>query len=36
VLENDYDEVEGDVVSVKLQTPPQHGTVTLHSDGSFL
>ena len=33
---NDYDEVEGDIVFPHLQTPPQHGTVRLHSDGSFL
>jgi hypothetical protein len=36
VVGNDYDEVEGDIVYAHLQMPPQHGTVHLHRDGSFV
>ncbi|HEY8520872.1 MAG TPA: FG-GAP-like repeat-containing protein [Gammaproteobacteria bacterium] len=35
VLANDFD-LEGDALTAVLQTPPQHGTLTLNPDGTFL
>ncbi|HEX6997772.1 MAG TPA: FG-GAP-like repeat-containing protein [Gammaproteobacteria bacterium] len=35
VLANDFD-LEGDPLTAVLETPPQHGTLTLNPDGTFL
>ena len=36
VLENDADVNEFDEITIEILTPPEHGSLTLNQDGSFI